>query len=266
MKFVALAVTLLLAVGCQAASLPADTPTALQHARATLDIFMTQMKESAQRALSHLDDTEYKGFKDLISARMDYIHAQVKAAQTAVSPITDGVYSTISEITATFRENVQKDIENLEKELEPHRTKLNEVVNKHLEDYRKLLEPVVNDYETRHKAEMEALKNRLEPVMDELRLKVNTNIEETKNALIPMIEAVRVKVTARLEEVKSLLSPYVDEYKDQIGKAYNQAKSVTPEDLTAMRAKIDPLVEDVKGKLQTIVQTIVSTFNPPAEA
>ncbi|XP_051933587.1 apolipoprotein A-I-like [Hippocampus zosterae] len=261
MKFVALAVTLLLAVGSQAASLQLDPPTALAHARNALDVYMTEVKESAQRALGQLDDTEYKEFKDLISSRIEELHTQIKVVQGSVSPITDGVVSTISELTQDFQTKVRADIDTLKVQLKPLNEKLHDVVNKHIEEYRTLLEPVVTEYQAKHEAEMAALKAKLEPVMEEMQKKIAINVEETKSALTPIIEAVREKVTHRLEDLKEIAAPYVQEYKDQMNTAYKQAKSVTAEDLAALKEKINPLVEDVKAKLQTIFQTIFETFN-----
>ncbi|KAM9812326.1 apolipoprotein A-Ib [Syngnathus typhle] len=261
MKFVALAITLLLAVGCQAASLQADAPSSLAHARAVVDVYLTQMKESVKNALGHLDDTEYKEFKDVISLRLDDLHLQLKTVQESVAPVTDGVVATLSDVTQTFRDNVKKDVDALEVQLAPYKTKLNEVVNKHIEEYRALLEPVITEYQAQHDAQMNVLKAKLEPIVEDLRNKISVNVEETKTALVPIIEAVRTKVDARLVELREMIGPYVGEYKDQIGKAYAHARSIKAEDLTALREKINPLVEDVKTKLQTIFQNIFQTFS-----
>merc|ERR1711976_635522 len=67
MKFAALALALLLAVGSHAASLQADAPSDLQHARALLDMFLTQMRDSANKALDQLDGTEYSEYKATVS-------------------------------------------------------------------------------------------------------------------------------------------------------------------------------------------------------
>lgn len=49
--------------GSQAASLQADAPSQLAHIRAAADVYFTQAKEAAKRALNQLDDTEYKELK-----------------------------------------------------------------------------------------------------------------------------------------------------------------------------------------------------------
>nr|AIL82447.1 apolipoprotein A-1 [Channa striata] len=269
MKFVALAVALLLAVGCQAASLQADAPSQLAHIKAAIDVYANQVKDSFKNALNSLDDTEHQELKQRLSQRVDEFHAQLKALQGSVSPITDSVVSTLADATADFRASLTKDIETLKADLEPKRAKLREVINEHLQEYRIQLEPIVKKYYDKHTADMEALKVRLEPVVEELRAKVATNVEETKAALMPILEAIRTKVHARLENLKELVSPYVEEYKDQLKQAYSQvrsidsqevnARSIDSQEVNALREKIAPLVEDIKVKLHEIFEAVAAT-------
>merc|ERR1712189_156613 len=217
MKFVALALALLLAVGSQGASLmQADAPSQLAHVRAAMDVYLTQVKESAKRALDQLDDTEYKELKEQLSQRLEDMHTQIKTLQTSVSPVTDGIVKTISDATAGFRAAVE--------------------------------------------ADLETLRTKLEPIMEELRAKIAVNLEETKAAMAPIVEAVRTKVSERLEELKTMAKPYVDEYKDQARQMYDQAKSIKTEDLTALKEKIAPLAEEVKTKLQQIMEIVIASF------
>merc|ERR1719357_2011817 len=202
MKFVALALALLLAVGTQGASLQADAPSQLAHVWAAMDVYLTQVKDSAKRALDQLDDTEYRHLKDQLSGRLDEMHAQIKALQASVSPVTDHVVTTMADATAGFRAAVEADFQALQTQLEPKRAALREVIERHLEQYRAQLEPIVAD----------------------LRSKMAVNIEETKAAMMPIVEAVRTKVSERLEELKNLAQPYVNEYKEQMVQAYDQAK------------------------------------------
>lgn len=43
--------------------MPADAPSQLAHVRAAVDVYLTQVKESANKVLEHLDDTEYRDLK-----------------------------------------------------------------------------------------------------------------------------------------------------------------------------------------------------------
>lgn len=49
--------------GTQARTLQADAPSPLAHVRSAVMVYLTQVKETAQKALTHLDDTEYKDYK-----------------------------------------------------------------------------------------------------------------------------------------------------------------------------------------------------------
>ncbi|XP_031139526.1 apolipoprotein A-Ib [Sander lucioperca] len=259
MKFLALA--LLLAVGSQAATLQADAPSQLAHIRAAMDVYMTQVKESALKALDQLDDTEYKDLKASLAQRMEDMHSQIKTLQQSVSPVTDNVVSTISDATSDLRTAIMQDIETLKADLEPKRAALREVIDRHIQDYRTRMEPIITEYSAKHTEHMDALKARLEPVVEELRAKVATNVEETKTALMPIVEAVRAKLSERLEQLKQMATPYVEEYKDQLQQAYAQAQSVNSDDLNALRTKIAPMVDDIKLKLGAIFEAITASVS-----
>ncbi|MCI4390654.1 hypothetical protein PGIGA_G00125090 [Pangasianodon gigas] len=63
MKFVALVLAVLLAAGCQARFLQADAPSQYEHIRAAVVTYLGQVKETAQKAIDHLDDAEFKDYK-----------------------------------------------------------------------------------------------------------------------------------------------------------------------------------------------------------
>jgi len=63
MKVVALALSILLVAGAQARTLQADAPSPLQHVRSAALMYLQQVKETAHKALVHLDDTEFKDYK-----------------------------------------------------------------------------------------------------------------------------------------------------------------------------------------------------------
>ncbi|XP_056296563.1 apolipoprotein A-Ib [Pseudoliparis swirei] len=261
MKFVALALALLLAVGSHAASLQADAPSQLAHIRAAMDVYLTQVKDSANKALDHLDDTEYKELKMRLSERIEDMHAKLRTLQGAVSPVTDNVVATIADATSDFRASVISDIDNLKAKLEPKRVALKAVIDRHIEQYRAALEPIITEYSAKHAADMEVLRAKLDPIIEDLRLKVANNVEETKTALMPIVEAVRAKLSERLEQLKMMVSPYVEEYKDQMKMAYDQAQGISADDLTALREKIQPLAEDVKMKLNAIFELVAASIN-----
>ncbi|KAJ4935199.1 hypothetical protein JOQ06_016735 [Pogonophryne albipinna] len=261
MKFVALALALVLAVGSHAASMQADAPSQLQHIRAAMDMYLVQVKDSANKALDHLDGTEYSDLKAGMSQRLENVFTQIKTLQASVGPVTDGVVSTLTETTAGIRASIMADIDSLKIDLEPKRIALKEVIDKHIADYKTRMEPIIQEYAAKHTAEMESLKARMEPIVAEMRTQIASNVEETKTAMMPIVDAVRAKLSARLEELKTMATPYVEEYKDQISKAYASSQSMDSEKLVELRTKVAPLVEDVKVKIQAIFETIVASYN-----
>lgn len=222
---------------------------------------MNQVKDSAKKALDQLDNTEYTALKESLAGRLDETYQQIKVLQSAVSPVTDSVVSTIAEATADFRNSVIDDINTLKVDLEPKRVALQEVLDRHIEQYRLALGPIINEYSRKSTANMEAMKAELEPIVEEMRAKVAVNVEETKAALIDIVEAVRAKFGERLESLRLTVSPYVEEYKEQMKQAYNQAQSIKPEDLAALKEKITPMAEDIKAKITAIANSVADLFS-----
>ncbi|KAL2096085.1 hypothetical protein ACEWY4_008233 [Coilia grayii] len=248
MKVVALALTILLVAGTQARSLQADAPSPLQHVRSAALLYLHQVKETAQKALVHLDDTEFKDHKAKISEALDKMVSYIEAASAQLAPTTDAFATQALELTAGLRATIRADIDELKKTLEPKREELRQVLQKHLDEYREKLEPILTEYQTKHKAEMEALKVKLEPVVQELRTRVEANVEETKSKLVPIIEAIRSKLSERLEEIKTMVAPYVEEYREQLSHTFTE--------LSEQMAKNDGLSEELKTKLYAVYETL----------
>ncbi|XP_033970367.1 apolipoprotein A-I-like [Trematomus bernacchii] len=261
MKFFALALALVLAVGSHAASMQADAPSKLQHIRAAMDMYLVQVKDSANKALDQLDGTDYSDLKVGMSERLEAVFTQIKTVQAAVGPVTDGVLSTICDTTADLRASIMADIDSLKVDLEPKRLALKEVIDRHIADYRTRMQPIIEEYAAKHTVEMESLKAKMEPIVAEMQTKIALNIEETKTAMMPIVDAVRAKLIDRLEQLKNLALPYIDEYKDQISKVYADGQNMNTEKIVELRSKVAPLVEEVKVKLQDIFQTIVAFYN-----
>ncbi|ROL53208.1 T-box transcription factor TBX1-A [Anabarilius grahami] len=213
MRFVALALTVLLA-GCQARFLQDEAPSQLDHVKSALQLYADQMKQTAHKTLTHLDDTEFKDYKEFLGQSVDNLHSYFEDAFETISPISTQVL----EATAQQREKLTKDIEDLRKQLEPMREDLRQVLQKHFEEYRDELKPFFDDYLAKERQRMEEVRTKLEPVVKSLKEKIGPNWEETKSKLMPIVEAVREKVTAYLQDAKTKLEPYIQEYKDQMEK------------------------------------------------
>ncbi|NP_001117135.1 apolipoprotein A-I precursor [Salmo salar] len=236
MKFLVLALTILLAAGTQAFPMQADAPSQLEHVKAALNMYIAQVKLTAQRSIDLLDDTEYKEYKMQLSQSLDNL--QQFADSTSKSwPPTPRSSAPSCDATATVRAEVMKDVEDVRTQLEPKRAELTEVLNKHIDEYRKKLEPLIKQHIELRRTEMDAFRAKIDPVVEEMRAKVAVNVEETKTKLMPIVEIVRAKLTERLEELRTLAAPYAEEYKEQMFKAVGE-----------VREKVAPLSEDFKAR------------------
>ncbi|XP_036392738.1 apolipoprotein A-I-1-like [Megalops cyprinoides] len=255
MKFVALALTILFAAGSQARVLSDAPPSQLDHVRAAVGVYLAQVKETAEKALGHLDDTEYKQYKRTLSQSLDRLEGYIKSTSQTLAPYTDAFSAQFMEMTKQLRENVMSDVDMLKKQLAPKTEELKQVIQKHLEEYREKLEPSLQEYLDKHKQEAAALKEKMQPVLEELKTKFQTNVEETKSKLIPILDAVRSKLTERLEELKTMATPYVDEYKEHLIKALEELKNATPK-LEELQGKAGAHAEDLKAKLMALWEAI----------
>ncbi|CAL8360711.1 unnamed protein product [Merluccius merluccius] len=261
MKFVALALALLLAVGSHAASLEIDPPTQLAHMRAAVRMYLDQVKQSCSKSLVYLDGTDYEQYKVQLSNSLDNLHSTLLNAQGEAAPYTDAFVRQMTEVTKDVRTTIMADVDALSAAVAPQREALKTVVDKHIEEYRKLIDPVIVEYSNAHRAQMENLKTTIDPMMEQLSIAVAKNVEETKTALMPLVETVRAKLNERLEGLKNLASPYVEEYKEQITKALTDAKEVASTldigeikekvrpQMEAIQEKASPLIEEIKGQL-----------------
>lgn len=245
MRFVALALTVLLA-GCQARFLQDEAPSQLDHVKTAFQLYADQMKQSAHKALVHLDDTEFKDYKEFLGQSVDNIHGYLQQAFQVMTPIG----TQLMDASASQREKLDKDIEDLRKQLEPMREELRQVLQKHFEDYRDIVKPFLDDYFVKQREHMEEVRTKLEPVVQSLKEKIGPNWEETKTKLMPIMEAVREKVGAYMQEMKTQLEPYVQDYKEQMEKgAMEFRESVRSGEL---RKRMTDLGEQVKPHFDAI--------------
>uniref|UniRef100_A0A4W5M7N5 Apolipoprotein A-Ib n=1 Tax=Hucho hucho TaxID=62062 RepID=A0A4W5M7N5_9TELE len=238
MKFLALALTILLAAATQAVPMQADAPFQLEHVKEAMMEYMAQVKETAQRSIDLLDDTEYKAYKMQLSQSLDNLQQYAQTASQSLVPYSEVFTVQVIYTTNAVRTEIMKDVEELRSQLEPMRAELKEVLDKHMDEYRKKLEPLIKDILKQRRTEMEAFRVKMEPVVEEMRAKVSANVEETKAKLMPIVETVRAKLTERLEKLRTLAVPYAEEYKEQMFKAVGE-----------VREKVAPLTKDFKGQV-----------------
>ncbi|KAK2911895.1 hypothetical protein Q8A67_004028 [Cirrhinus molitorella] len=260
MKFVALALTILLAVGSQARFLQADAPSQLEHYKAAALVYLTQVKEQAQKAFDNLDGTEYEQYKVQLSESLTKLQDYAQSTTQTLTPYTETISSQFLENTKQLRERVMTDFEDLRSKLEPHRAELYVVLQKHLEEYREKLQPVVQEYAALNRENAEQLRAKLQPMLEEMRQKFESNVEETKSKLVPMVEAIRTKLTEGLEELRTMAAPYAEEYKEQLVKAVEEAKEKLAPHTQDLQGRMEPYVENAKARLAQVYETIAKAI------
>ncbi|KAK6295781.1 hypothetical protein J4Q44_G00334940 [Coregonus suidteri] len=260
MKFLALALTILLAAGTQAVPMQADAPSQMEHVKAAIMVYMTQVKETAQRSIDLLDDTEYKEYKVELSKSLDNLQQYSQTASQALAPYSEAFGAQLTDATAAVRAEIMKDVEELRTQLEPKRAELKAVLNKHMEEYREKLEPLIKEIVDQRRTEMEAFRIKLEPVVEEMRAKVSANVEETKAKLMPIVETIRAKLTERLEELRTLAAPYAEEYKEQMIKAVGEVREKIVPLTEDFKGQMGPAAEQLKEKLMAFYETISQTM------
>ncbi|KAK7156983.1 hypothetical protein R3I94_006898 [Phoxinus phoxinus] len=254
MRFIALALTVLLA-GCQARFLADEAPSQLDHMKTGLQVYADQLKQSAHKALVHLDDTEFKDYKEFLGQSVDRLHGHFEMAVQGITPVG----SSVMEGTAAMREKWAKDMEDLRKQLEPKREEVRQVLEKHFEEYRDVVKPFFDEYLVKQREHMEDVKTKLEPVIKSLKEKIPPNWEETKTKLMPIVEILREKLTEQLQYVKTQLEPYIEEYKDQMEAGAMQFReSVRSGEL---RKKMTDLGEQVTPHFQAILAALQKSFS-----
>ncbi|KAF4076706.1 hypothetical protein AMELA_G00218130 [Ameiurus melas] len=258
MKFVALALAVLLAAGCQGDYLQADAPSQYEHIRAGVVTYLIQLKESAHKAIASLDDAEFKDYKARLTLGVDRIEESLKAASESLAPVRQGIGPQIVEFIFGAREQVSHDLEELRKELEPKCAELREVVKKHLNEYRALLEPVLKEYSEKNQKVVDEFKAKFEPVVKDLQEKIKVNLEETKSKLTPIVEVIRDKLTKVLEELKTKYGPHVQEYKEQIGGVVESLRKKY--ESGELQEKLKNLGEELRPQLQGIYNSIEKAF------
>ncbi|GAA6082263.1 apolipoprotein A-I-2-like [Tachysurus ichikawai] len=258
MKFVALALAVLLAAGCQARFLQADAPSQYEHIRAGVVTYLNQFKDTAQKAIDHLDDAEFKDYKARLNQGLANIETLLNSASESLAPVRAGIGPQIVEGISGVREKIAHDLEELRKELEPKREELRQVVKKHLDEYREKLEPVLKEYSEKNRKQVDEFRAKFEPVIKELQEKIKVNVEETKSKLTPIVETLRNKLTKGLEELKATFGPHAQEYREQIEGIFTELRQKY--ETGELQQKLKHLGEELRPQLNGIYSTIEKAF------
>ncbi|XP_034023776.1 apolipoprotein A-I-like isoform X2 [Thalassophryne amazonica] len=230
MKFLVLALALLLAVGSQAASMKqkrSADPTILQLLRDFVDTFVKHRIQG----IKQIEDT-FKDDSDGVSVadKLNKTFADFKAWQAKVSPHTDEAFKKAEDFLNPVIEKASAEINSFKTKMEPHRAKLHGVLEKHFEQYKSDLAPIYESYATACKANMEDMKTTLAAKQEEMMKKVSANLEETKSALEPIMSIIQTELTEDIknfkEQMKTAAQDYIQDMKDAFT---NSQGAVDPE-------------------------------------
>ncbi|XP_026886453.1 apolipoprotein A-Ib [Electrophorus electricus] len=258
MRFVAIALAILLAAGCQTHSIQADAPSQYEHIRSGVVTFMNQIKENSKQAIDKLDDGEFKDLKVQLHKGLDMVENMLTSASESLKPIRDGIGPTVVDTVHEVYDNVKKDVEELRTDLKPKCTELRTVIKKHLDQYREKLEPVITEYLEKKREQLKEFSEKMEPVAKEMKVLFVTNLEETKSKLTPIVETIRDKVTARVQVWQAVIKPYIDDYREQTGGFFKTLQ----EDFESgkLQEKFSKVASELKPQLEGVFNTIQKVF------
>merc|ERR1711970_156242 len=190
MKLLACALTLLLAVGSQAFAIQSDAPSQLEHVQAAVTMYLNQVKDSAQRALDHLDGTEYAEYKVKLSESMDK--------------------------RQELHEVLQRHSEEYRAKLEPIIQEYMTQSQKEVDTLRAKLQPVVDEMRAKMEANVEETKAKLVPMIEAVRTKLTDRLEELKNMATPYVEEYKEQLTKAVGEVKDKTTPHTQDMQTRL--------------------------------------------------
>ncbi|XP_034024651.1 apolipoprotein A-I-like [Thalassophryne amazonica] len=181
MKFLALALALLLAVGSQAASMKQkrSADPNLQQLLQDLQTFADSFMKHRIQGIQQIEDT----FKDNTAG--DNVADNLKVAYANLLPFSNVALNSCLKPMAESADNA---IEKLKAKLEANVTKLIDVLEKHFQEYETGFGPIYQGYATACKTSIEQAKTQLAPKQEEMMKKVSENLKETKAALIAIFQ------------------------------------------------------------------------------
>uniref|UniRef100_A0A8K9WYK7 Uncharacterized protein n=1 Tax=Oncorhynchus mykiss TaxID=8022 RepID=A0A8K9WYK7_ONCMY len=162
MKFVAL-------VG-NSQALQNDAPSQMEHIKAAIIEYLTQLKETARKTLDHLDglntlSTSKRNTLMKLSESFDKLHEYTQTASTSKQ----------------LCEKVMAGVENLCTKLKPKSEELQQVLQKHVEVYREKLKPIFKNCEELGSA-CEVCR-KLEPYFEDLKSRFMTFYDTASTAM-----------------------------------------------------------------------------------
>lgn len=248
MKFVALALTILLAAGCQARNLQADAPSQGEQVKAVILMYLKQVKDIAQGSLKELKSAEHEKQRTLATDALDTVYNYLTRAVETIIPASEPIYEQFMVMTSQQRAEMKE----LREALTPKVLELRDTLMKHMAEYSEKLKPFLREYISAKRDEMIAMKQKLDPLISDLTPIVKHNLEETKTKLMPIVQAVHAKVAGGIEESKSTVFAYLEETREQMEKTVTSLREKLQSE--AFRTKMFEHQEKVKVAIQNMIK------------
>uniref|UniRef100_A0A8K9X2V6 Uncharacterized protein n=1 Tax=Oncorhynchus mykiss TaxID=8022 RepID=A0A8K9X2V6_ONCMY len=153
-----------------------DAPSQMEHIKAAIIEYLTQLKETARKTLDHLDglntlSTSKRNTLMKLSESFDKLHEYTQTASTSKQ----------------LCEKVMAGVENLCTKLKPKSEELQQVLQKHVEVYREKLKPIFKNCEDLSVREVSPhtadLQSKLEPYFEDLKSRFMTFYDTASTAM-----------------------------------------------------------------------------------
>lgn len=244
MKFAALALALLLAVGSQAAVLQADAPSALDHYSTMLHVGVNRLKSS----LSALDNTEYSYVKETLQQALQVV-------DDAVTNHKDEAIAFIQTMKETASETLGFDYASVKTELTPMFQELR--IREHIRQYIEKLVPIVTEFVDQYRIATETARSTVDSRVAELKQIYEANLEDTQSKLVPIRAVVQRELGNVFSKVKEMVEGYAQEYKEQALNQYRFLSSHTRDQIEAKRLEMEKVGKEIYERLVKLQEITV---------
>ncbi|XP_075892113.1 uncharacterized protein LOC142895163 [Nelusetta ayraudi] len=236
MKFAVLALTLLLAVASQAATVP-EEPSDIQQRFTGFKSMVAQVKGVLDRTIAASPDAEQLQTPSALSDGLGMLLAQLQEHEEGIVASISAGHEMVSQMTGAGE---------LSGELDAAVGNLDGIFRAHLAEYNILLKPIVADF----KKMSEGFRDLAAPKIASLRDEFRTNAEETLNALGPVVRTV-LKMVANFRDSVSV---YVDEYKRNMEGVQTMYESLSEAEKLKRKKEIEAIANDIVLKIQKIYE------------
>jgi len=239
MRFVVLALAVVLAIGADAASLDAARDTVRQR--------LTSAKASLDRILDQFDGTDMAEYKAPLKEKLAAVESYLQVAQESMAPRSDAMFAQVMDSTKDFRDSVSADVTSLQAQLDPKVAALRGVVEQHIKEYVATVKDVLSMQMTKQSELMTEMQPKWGPVLTKLRGDIATNWEETRDKLRQINDNIAEYVSKYAQMAQTIATPYVQEFRDQAAQGISKARTA---DTKVVETKVKELIDALQAMTQ----------------